>query len=94
MNRMIPSPPQPAPIGNGTYTTWPGGVDPTARLFNTDNQKIPCTGTAVGGARRSRTRRALKGGRRIVARKTKNTRKDRKSRKSRKSRRQCGGRRN
>ena len=36
----IRSPPQPAPLSNSdTYTTWPGGVDPTARLFNTDNQK-------------------------------------------------------
>lgn len=36
----IRSPPQPAPLSaSNTYTTWPGGVDPTARLFNTDNQK-------------------------------------------------------
>lgn len=52
---MIPSPPQPAPIGAGTYTTWPGGVDPTARLFNTDNAVIPCTGAKGGRRRRNRT---------------------------------------
>lgn len=55
----ISMPAQPAPIGAGTYTTWPGGVDPTARLFNTDNAVIPCTGTK-GGARRRKTRRATK----------------------------------
>lgn len=55
--QMIPSPPQPAPIGAGTYTTWPGGVDPTARLFNTDNTDIPCTGTKGGRRRRTVKRR-------------------------------------
>jgi hypothetical protein len=23
----------PAPIGNGTYTSWPGGVDPSVNLY-------------------------------------------------------------
>ena len=80
---LIPSPPQPAPIGAGTYTTWPGGVDPTARLFNTDNTKIPCTGT-TGGARK-RTRRSKRSKR--SSRRTKRTRRtSRKSHKSRKGR--------
>ncbi len=57
----MPSPAAPAPIGSGTYTTWPGGVDPTARLYNTDNAKIPCTS---GGRRRRATRRARRNTRR------------------------------
>jgi len=24
----------PAPIGNGTYTSWPGGVDPSVNLYS------------------------------------------------------------
>ena len=37
----VKAPPQPAPLSPyNTYTTWPGGVDPTAPVFNTDNQKI------------------------------------------------------
>jgi hypothetical protein len=49
MNSLIRSPPQPAPLSKfDAYTTWPGGVDPTASLFNTDNQK------GVAGGRRGR----------------------------------------
>jgi hypothetical protein len=51
MVSYIPSPPQPAPIGAGTYTSWPGGVDPTVRLYNTDDTVIK------GGRRRRSTRR-------------------------------------
>lgn len=30
----------PAPLStHNAYTTWAGGVDPSAALFNTDNQK-------------------------------------------------------
>jgi hypothetical protein len=48
MNTLIRSPPQPAPLSShNAYTTWPGGVDPSTPLFNTDNQKI-------GGRRLSR----------------------------------------
>ena len=101
MNRMIPSPPQPAPIGNGTYTTWPGGVDPTARLFNTDNQKIPCTGTAVGGARRRRSTRKAnrkahrKGSRKVGGRRCWSRRIiARKARKATRKSRRCWSRRN
>ncbi len=48
MNRYIPAPASPAPLSPyNAYTTWPGGVDPTAALFNTDNQR---------GGRKSRRR--------------------------------------
>jgi len=37
---VISSPPQPAPLSPyNTYTSWPGGVDPSTPLFRTDNQK-------------------------------------------------------
>ena len=53
MNALIRAPPQPAPLSSrNTYTTWPGGVDPTAPVFNTDNQK--------GGRRRATRRRATR----------------------------------
>ena len=52
MNGLIRSPPEQPPLSSrNAYTTWPGGVDPTVPLYNTDNQKF-------GGARRSRSRRA------------------------------------
>ena len=51
MNGLIRSPPEQPPLSNrNAYTTWPGGVDPTVPLYNTDNQKF-------GGARRRNTRR-------------------------------------
>lgn len=60
MNSLIRAPPQPAPLsGRNTYTTWPGGVDPTAPLFNTDNQK---------GGKRKATRRSRKHRRRNTRR--------------------------
>ena len=43
-------PPQPPLTNQNAYTTWPGGVDPTTPLFNTDNQKF-------GGARSRRKNR-------------------------------------
>ena len=55
MNRYIPAPASPAPLSSfNAYTTWPGGVDPTAALFRSDNQR--------GGrkSRRSRQRRATR----------------------------------
>jgi hypothetical protein len=74
---LIPSPPQPAPLGLGTYTTWPGGVDPTARLFNTDNTKIPCVGTWAGAG--GRRRKSRKGSRKNRKSSRKTSRKNRKS---------------
>jgi hypothetical protein len=60
MNTLIRSPPAPAPLSShNAYTSWPGGVDPSAPLFNTDNQ------FKMGGRRRrAMTRR----GRRNVSR--------------------------
>jgi hypothetical protein len=52
MNTLIRSPPAPAPLSShNAYTTWPGGVDPSAPLFNTDNQ------FKMGGRRRRASRR-------------------------------------
>lgn len=56
---MIRSPPQPAPLSSSNaYTTWPGGVDPTARLFNTDNQGYTAKGGKRSRRRSTRRRRA------------------------------------
>ena len=50
MNRYIPAPASPAPLSSyNAYTTWPGGVDPTAALFRSDNQR--------GGRKSRRSRR-------------------------------------
>ena len=50
---LIVAPPQPPPLSPyQTYTTWPGGVDPTTALFRTDNQFAPFAST-TGGKRRS-----------------------------------------
>jgi len=87
MNGLIKSPPEQPPLSNrNAYTTWPGGVDPTVPLYNTDNQKFG------GGARRRRrnTRKTRKSRRNNVNRKVnrKARRASRKSRRaSRKSRR-------
>jgi len=56
-------PPQQPLTNQNAYTTWPGGVDPTTPLFNTDNQKF-------GGARRKsrksrKVRKSRKGGSRV-----------------------------
>lgn len=49
MNRYISAPASPAPLSQyNAIATWPGGVDPSAALFNTDNQR--------GGRRRRGTR--------------------------------------
>ncbi len=73
----VSSPPQPAPIGAGTYTTWPGGVDPTARLFNTDNTKIPCVGTWAGAGGRRGSRKASRKNRKASRKNRKASRKNR-----------------
>ena len=67
----IKSPPEQPPLsGRNAYTTWPGGVDPTVPLYNTDNQKF-------GGARRrNNTRRNRKNSRRNRKANRKNSRKN------------------
>ena len=58
-NTLIKSPPEQPPLSNrNAYTTWPGGVDPTVPLYNTDNQKF-------GGARRRKSRRVSRKSRRV-----------------------------
>jgi hypothetical protein len=53
MNRYIPAPASPAPLSSyNAYTTWPGGVDPTAALFRSDNQR--------GGRKSRRSRKATR----------------------------------
>jgi hypothetical protein len=82
----------PTPIGNGTYTSWPGGVDPSVPLYA--GNPVPLSmGSTMSKNRRQR------GGRRSSYRKNrkgsrKNTRKNRKgsrkgSRKSRKGNRRA-----
>ena len=71
MNRYIPAPVSPPPLSSHhAYTTWPGGVDPTAALFNTDNQK---------GGRKRNTRRH----RNTRRRNSRNSRNNRKTRANR-----------
>jgi hypothetical protein len=65
MNRYIQAPTSPAPLSQyNAVATWPGGVDPSSALFNTDNQR--------GGIRRRArsTRRTMHSRRRNMRRKT------------------------
>lgn len=82
MNGLIKSPPEQPPLSNrNAYTTWPGGVDPTVPLYNTDNQKF-------GGARRRKSRRATRKSRKSRRTNNLNRKVNRKGRRaSRKSRR-------
>jgi hypothetical protein len=60
-------PASPAPLSDqDTYTTWPGGVDPTARVYD-----------SVGGRRRRSMTRAKKTSTRRVRRGRKMTRRRR-----------------
>lgn len=46
----MPAPVSPPPLSPyNAYTSWPGGVDPTAALYKSDNQH--------GGTRRHRRRK-------------------------------------
>jgi hypothetical protein len=73
MNTLIRSPPAPAPLSqHNAYTTWPGGVDPTAPLFNTDNQ------FKMGGAKTRVSRRAKKSRRNTMRRRRNTMRRNRK----------------
>jgi hypothetical protein len=71
-NSLIKSPPEQPPLSNrNAYTTWPGGVDPTVPLYNTDNQKF-------GGARRRKSRRASRKSRRASRKSRRNNNVNRK----------------
>jgi hypothetical protein len=85
-NTLIKSPPEQPPLSNrNAYTTWPGGVDPTVPLYNTDNQKF-------GGARRRKSRRASRKSRRVSRKSRRNNANRKVNRKGRRaSRRHRGG---
>ena len=89
-NTLIKSPPEQPPLSDrNAYTTWPGGVDPTVPLYNTDNQKF-------GGARRRRatrkSRRASRTSRRVSRKSRRNNANRKVNRKGRRaSRRHRGG---
>jgi len=85
-NSLIKSPPEQPPLSNrNAYTTWPGGVDPTVPLYNTDNQKF-------GGARRRKSRRASRKSRRASRKSRRNNANRKVNRKGRRaSRRHRGG---
>ena len=60
MNRYVPVPASPPPLSQfNAYTTWPGGVDPTAALYKADNQK---------GGKKSRRHRSRRNRRRNTRR--------------------------
>ena len=42
----------PAPIGNGTYTSWPGGVDPSVNLYA--GNPVPLSMQQGGASRKNR----------------------------------------
>ena len=71
----------PAPIGNGTYTSWPGGVDPSVNLYA--GNPVPLSMQQGGRRKASRmvyrkaNRKASRKASRMVYRKAsrKNTRK-------------------
>ena len=87
-NTLIKSPPEQPPLSNrNAYTTWPGGVDPTVPLYNTDNQKF-------GGARRRsrKSRRTTRKTRRASRKSRRNNNNRKVNRKGRRaSRRHRGG---
>ncbi len=68
---MHPYPPQPAPLSPfQTYTSWPGGIDPTVSVY-----KLPVTGGS-----RKRTRKGRKADRKTHRKsQRKNNRKSRKN---------------
>ncbi len=48
--KMSRYPASPPPLSNqDTYTTWPGGVDPTARVYDSVGGKSPRRRATVGG---------------------------------------------
>jgi hypothetical protein len=96
-NTLIKSPPEQPPLSSrNAYTTWPGGVDPTVPLYNTDNQKFGGARRRSRGSCKSRrasrkSRRASRRSRKIGGRRRNNKNNVRKSRKSRRSTRRYRG---
>lgn len=89
----------PTPIGNGTYTSWPGGVDPSVPLYAGNPVPLSMGSTMSrnrrqsGGRRcwgRKNTRKNRKGSRKNTRKNRKGSRKNRKgSRKNRKANRRA-----
>jgi len=81
----------PTPIGNGTYTSWPGGVDPSVPLYAGNPVPLSMGSTMSknrrqsGGRRSSRRSSRRCWGRKASRKNRKDSRKNRKgSRKNRK----------
>lgn len=88
MNRYIPAPDSPPPLSaHNAYTTWPGGVDPTAALYNTDNQKGGRKRSTRRGRAHRRTAHRRTARRRTAHRRTAHRRNTRRHRNTRNSRR-------
>jgi hypothetical protein len=50
----------PAPIGNGTYTSWPGGVDPSVNLYAGNPVPLSMQRGGLRKASRKNNRKASK----------------------------------
>ena len=78
----------PTPIGNGTYTSWPGGVDPSVPLYAGNPVPLSMGSTMSKNRRQSGGRRCWgrKANRKASRKNRKDSRKNRKdSRKNRKA---------
>ena len=74
-----PMPSDPAANGNGTYTSWPGGVDPSVPLYAGNPVPLSMNTTQSGG-KRSYGRRASRKNRKNCRKASrKNSRKNRKN---------------
>ena len=65
----------PAPIGNGTYTSWPGGVDPSVNLYA--GNPVPLSMQRGGASRKNR--KASRKNRKASRKNRKASRKNRKA---------------
>ena len=71
----------PRPIGNGTYTSWPGGVDPSVPLYAGNPVPLSMGSTMSKNRRQSGGRRcwSRKNSRNPSRKNRKNSRKNRKN---------------
>lgn len=53
----------PRPIGDGTYTSWPGGVDPSVPLYAGNPVPLSMGSTQSGGRRRASRKNSRKSSR-------------------------------